>query len=59
MPQSVRNMVDKMMNCDDLAMNVLVSHITRKPPIKVFSLTNNSIDAQANSAVITPCQRMM
>ena len=23
------------MNCEDIAMNFLVSHITRKPPIKV------------------------
>ena len=27
-------MVDKHMNCEDIAMNFLVSHITRKPPLK-------------------------
>jgi len=35
MPQVIRDKVDEYMNCEDLAMNFLVSHITRKPPIKV------------------------
>ena len=35
MPQIIRDKVDEYMNCEDLAMNFLVSHITRKPPIKV------------------------
>lgn len=35
MPQAVRDKVDEYMNCEDIAMNFLVSHITRKPPIKV------------------------
>lgn len=25
------------MNCEDIAMNFLVSHVTRKPPVKVTS----------------------
>ena len=29
--------VDEYMNCEDIAMNFLVSHLTRKPPIKVTS----------------------
>jgi len=33
----VRDLVDKLMNCEDLAMNFLISHITRKPPVKVTS----------------------
>ncbi|CAD5114848.1 DgyrCDS3884 [Dimorphilus gyrociliatus] len=37
MPQAIRDKVDEYMNCEDLAMNFLVSHITRKPPIKVTS----------------------
>lgn len=37
MPQIIRDKVDEYMNCEDLAMNFLVSHITRKPPIKVTS----------------------
>ncbi|XP_077990253.1 exostosin-like 3 [Glandiceps talaboti] len=37
MPQAIRDMVDEYINCEDLAMNFLVSHITRKPPIKVTS----------------------
>lgn len=35
MPAAVREVVDRYKNCEDLAMNCLVSHITRKPPIKV------------------------
>jgi hypothetical protein len=35
MPQAVRDKVDEYMNCEDIAMNFLVSHITRKPPVKV------------------------
>jgi len=37
MPQAIRDKVDEYLNCEDLAMNFLVSHITRKPPIKVYS----------------------
>ena len=32
-----RDMVDELMNCEDLAMNFLVSHVTRQPPVKVTS----------------------
>ncbi|XP_070209496.1 exostosin-like 3 [Littorina saxatilis] len=37
MPQAIRDKVDQYTNCEDIAMNFLVSHITRKPPIKVTS----------------------
>lgn len=37
MPQEIRQIVDNYMNCEDIAMNFLVSHLTRKPPIKVTS----------------------
>ncbi|KAK3743336.1 hypothetical protein QZH41_013911, partial [Actinostola sp. cb2023] len=37
MPETIRNKVDEYMNCEDIAMNYLVSHITRKPPLKVTS----------------------
>uniref|UniRef100_A0A5S6QUL4 Glycosyl transferase 64 domain-containing protein n=1 Tax=Trichuris muris TaxID=70415 RepID=A0A5S6QUL4_TRIMR len=37
MPQAIRNVVDKMMNCEDVAMNFLVAHVTRLPPLKVTS----------------------
>lgn len=37
MPQAIRSKVDEFINCEDIAMNFLVSHITRKPPIKVTS----------------------
>nr|CAD7405404.1 unnamed protein product [Timema poppensis] len=37
LPQAVRDKVDEYMNCEDIAMNFLVSHITRKPPVKVTS----------------------
>ena len=36
-PQAIRDLVDEYLNCEDLAMNFLVSHVTRKPPIKVTS----------------------
>lgn len=35
MPQVIRDKVDEYMNCEDIAINFLVSHITRKPPLKV------------------------
>ena len=37
MDPAVRDMVDDFMNCEDLAMNFLISHLTRQPPIKVTS----------------------
>lgn len=37
MPQAIRDKVDEYMNCEDIAMNFLVSHFTRKPPVKVTS----------------------
>ncbi|KAG8199824.1 hypothetical protein JTE90_000912 [Oedothorax gibbosus] len=37
MPQTIREKVDEYMNCEDIAMNFLVSHVTRKPPLKVTS----------------------
>lgn len=40
MPQPIRDMVDEYINCEDIAMNFLVSHITRKPPIKVSDGAN-------------------
>lgn len=43
LPQAVRDMVDEYMNCEDIAMNFLVSHITRKPPVKVFVIESNCV----------------
>ena len=40
MPQAIRDKVDEFMNCEDIAMNFLVSHITRQPPVKVKSNIN-------------------
>lgn len=37
MPEVIRKLVDKFMNCEDIAMNFLVAHLTRQPPIKVTS----------------------
>ncbi|XP_071535730.1 exostosin-3 [Panulirus ornatus] len=37
MPQAIRDKVDEYVNCEDIAMNFLVSHITRRPPVKVTS----------------------
>ena len=35
MPEKIRNEVDVRMNCEDIAMNFLVSHLTKNAPIKV------------------------
>ncbi|XP_053211601.1 exostosin-3-like [Panonychus citri] len=37
MDKAIREKVDELMNCEDIAMNFLVSHITRQPPLKVTS----------------------
>ena len=37
MPQAIRDKVDEFMNCEDLAMNFLISHMTREAPVKVTS----------------------
>ena len=37
MPQAIRDKVDEFRNCEDLAMNFLISHLTRQPPVKVTS----------------------
>uniref|UniRef100_A0AC35U0I7 Glyco_transf_64 domain-containing protein n=1 Tax=Rhabditophanes sp. KR3021 TaxID=114890 RepID=A0AC35U0I7_9BILA len=37
MPQIIRDTVDENMNCEDLAMNFLVSHLIRQPPVKTTS----------------------
>jgi alpha-1,4-N-acetylglucosaminyltransferase EXTL3 len=40
MASSVRRLVDQMSNCEDIAFNMLVSHLTRKPPLKVTAKWN-------------------
>ncbi|CAD5212457.1 unnamed protein product [Bursaphelenchus okinawaensis] len=35
MPELIKDKIDEWMNCEDLAMNFLIAHLTRKPPIKV------------------------
>uniref|UniRef100_A0A8R1EQ46 Glyco_transf_64 domain-containing protein n=1 Tax=Caenorhabditis japonica TaxID=281687 RepID=A0A8R1EQ46_CAEJA len=37
MPSAIREHVDKIRNCEDIAMNYMVSHLTRRPPIKTTS----------------------
>ena len=37
MPPEIRQTVDELMNCEDIALNFLVSHLTRKTPLKVRS----------------------
>ena len=41
MENAIKEMVDNFMNCEDIAMNFLVAHITQKPPIKVAILINS------------------
>ena len=36
MPSYIRDWVDKHMNCEDIAMNFMVTNYTGKAPIKVF-----------------------
>ena len=43
LPQAIRDKVDEYMNCEDIAMNFLISHITRKPPVKVNKLCVSNI----------------
>ena len=37
MPAAIRAKVDEFMNCEDIAMNFLVAHHTRRPPLKLTS----------------------
>ena len=41
MDERIRNKIDKVQNCEDIAFNMLVSHYTRKPPIKATSNIKN------------------
>lgn len=43
LPQAVRDKVDQYMNCEDIAMNFLVSHVTNKPPVKVIVWLKNYV----------------
>ncbi|XP_060803199.1 exostosin-3 [Amyelois transitella] len=49
LPQAVRSFVDDHMNCEDIAMNFLVSHITRKPPVKVSTNLSSKPDSIKNA----------
>ena len=41
LPREIREWVDAKMNCEDIAMNFLVSHHTGKAPIKVSCIDDN------------------
>ena len=43
MPKVIRDIVDEYLNCEDLAMNFLVAHVTRKPPLKVKNILRHTI----------------
>ena len=47
LPASIRNLVDQTSNCDDIAMNFLVSHVTKRPPIKVTQKKKYYVTAAA------------
>ncbi|GMT30924.1 hypothetical protein PFISCL1PPCAC_22221, partial [Pristionchus fissidentatus] len=36
----IREHIDRNMNCEDIAMNFLVAHLSRKPPIKIIKYTD-------------------
>uniref|UniRef100_A0A915EBC3 Uncharacterized protein n=1 Tax=Ditylenchus dipsaci TaxID=166011 RepID=A0A915EBC3_9BILA len=40
MPEVIRERIDKLHNCEDIAVNFLISHLTRKPPIKTTPIIN-------------------
>lgn len=42
LPAAIRDYVDEYMNCEDIAMNFLVAHVTRKPPVKVSAAVSNT-----------------
>jgi len=43
LPQAIRDKVDQYMNCEDIAMNFLVSHVTNKPPVKVIAIKYSDV----------------
>ncbi|KAI1723382.1 glycosyl transferase family 64 domain-containing protein [Ditylenchus destructor] len=40
MPEVIREHIDVKKNCEDIAVNFLISHLTRKAPIKTTPITN-------------------
>ncbi|KAH7693352.1 CBN-RIB-2 protein, partial [Aphelenchoides avenae] len=40
MPYAIRNIVDSTMNCDDIAMNFLVSNLTGRSPLKTLKMND-------------------
>ena len=49
LPQSTIKLVDELNNCEDLLMNMLVSHVTKLPPIKGTSAPAGEIACNAPS----------
>lgn len=49
MDERIRKKVDELMNCEDIAFNMLVSHMTRQAPIKVTSRETISHDKRSSS----------
>ena len=56
MPAGIREIVDQLMNCEDIAMNFLVTHITGKALVKVDScnalFTLSQLCPHANSSLV-------
>ena len=51
MDKKIRNKIDKLNNCEDIAFNMMVSHLTRKPPLKVTTKWNfYCAECEGNSA---------
>ena len=40
MDKKIRHKIDELNNCEDIAFNMMVSHLTRKPPLKVTTKWN-------------------
>ncbi|KAI5634761.1 glycosyl transferase family 64 domain-containing protein [Phthorimaea operculella] len=54
LPAAVRDYVDEYINCEDIAMNFLVAHITRKPPVKRELVAVNGGDGRGVRAPLLP-----
>uniref|UniRef100_A0A914CGB0 Glycosyl transferase 64 domain-containing protein n=1 Tax=Acrobeloides nanus TaxID=290746 RepID=A0A914CGB0_9BILA len=52
MPEAIRTKIDELINCEDIAVNFLVSHLTRKPPIKATPI-RNSVGSKAAGGLST------
>lgn len=51
MPSAIREWIDKVNNCEDIAMNFLVAHLVRKPHIKATPIFTTSYALKSHNVV--------